>query len=264
MDKHLAAQLDFEDPRPVERGEAEPAFIVDVEGFAGPLDLLLELARRQKVDLAKISVLALVDQYLAFIEEARRFRLELAADYLVMAAWLAYLKSRLLLPEPPKGEEPSAEELASVLAFRLQRLEAIRAAAKLLAERPRLGRDIFARGMPEPVVVRTTPDWDASLHDLLAAYAAERQKHALARVTLRQRPVWTLAEAREALHRLIGVAVEWTVLDDFLTQYVVEPSMRRTVRASAFVATLEMVREGLLDVQQDRAFASIWVKSKAA
>jgi segregation and condensation protein A len=264
MDSDLAAQLDFEDPRPVDRGEAEPALIVDVEGFAGPLDLLLELARRQKVDLARISVLALVDQYLAFIEEARRFRLELAADYLVMAAWLAYLKSRLLLPVPPRDEEPGAEDLASVLAFRLQRLETIREAARLLAERPRLGRDVFARGMPEPVVVRTLPEWDASLHDLLSAYAAERQKHALARVTLRQRPVWTLAEAREALQRLVGVALEWTVLDDFLTEYVVEPSMRRTVRASAFVATLEMVREGLLDMQQDRAFASIWVKSKAA
>jgi segregation and condensation protein A len=238
--------------------------VVDVDGFSGPLDLLLELARRQKVDLQKISVLALAEQYLVFIEEARKFRLELAADYLVMAAWLAYLKSKLLLPDPPKGDEPSAQDLAGQLAYRLQRLEAIRAAARLLVDRTRLGRDVFARGQPEPIVVTKTAEWDATLYDLLAAYSRERQKHALSRVRLHRRVVWSLAEAREALQRLIGIAVDWTALDDYLTSYVVEPAMKRTVRASSLVAMLEMVREGVIEVQQDRAFAPIWVKARAA
>ncbi|WP_188519656.1 segregation and condensation protein A [Alsobacter metallidurans] len=238
--------------------------MVDVDGFAGPLDLLLELARRQKVDLHKISVLALAEQYLVFVEEARRFRLELAADYLVMAAWLAYLKSRLLLPAPPKPDEPSAEDLAESLARRLVRLEAIRAAAQKLVERTRLGRDVFARGMPEPVVVTKTAEWEASLFDLLSAYARERQKHALSHVTVHARTVWSLAEAREALMRLAGVALDWTVLDEYLSAYMVEPAMRKTVRASTFVAALEMVREGMLELQQDRAFAPIWVKARTA
>ncbi|GGH22010.1 segregation/condensation protein A [Alsobacter metallidurans] len=260
----LDQQLDFEDPVRVDRGEAEPAMMVDVDGFAGPLDLLLELARRQKVDLHKISVLALAEQYLVFVEEARRFRLELAADYLVMAAWLAYLKSRLLLPAPPKPDEPSAEDLAESLARRLVRLEAIRAAAQKLVERTRLGRDVFARGMPEPVVVTKTAEWEASLFDLLSAYARERQKHALSHVTVHARTVWSLAEAREALMRLAGVALDWTVLDEYLSAYMVEPAMRKTVRASTFVAALEMVREGMLELQQDRAFAPIWVKARTA
>ncbi len=209
-------------------------------------------------------MLALAEQYLAFVEQARSYRLELAADYLVMAAWLAYLKSRLLLPEPPKGEEPSAQDLAGQLAFRLQRLEALREASRRLVERSRLGRDIFARGMPEPVVVTRTAQWDASLYDLLSAYARERQRHAHARMTFRKRHFWSLVDARQALERLVGVAVDWTVLDEYLTRFVVDPGMRATVRASAFSATLEMVREGVLDVQQERPFAPIWVKARAA
>jgi segregation and condensation protein A len=257
-------QLDFEDAVRVDKADAEPALIIDVDGFAGPLDLLLELARRQKVDLHKISVLALAEQYLGFIEEARRFRLELAADYLVMAAWLAYLKSRLLLPEPPKADEPTAEDLADALARRLQRLELIRAAAQKLVERTRLGRDVFARGMPEPVVVTRTPEWDASLYDLLSAYARERQKQALSHVSMPKRQVWSLADAREALQRLAGVAMDWTALDEYLASYLTTPELRATVRASTFVAALEMVREGLLELQQDRAFAPIWVKQRTA
>ena len=157
----------------------EPALIVDVEGFEGPLDLLLMLARQQKVDLAKISILALADQYLAFIEEARKVRLELAADYLVMAAWLAFLKSRLLLPETGESTGPSAEDMAASLAFRLKRLEAFRAAAEQLVARPQLDRDIFARGAPEPVTDVSRPEWTASLYDLLSAYSMQRQKQAL-------------------------------------------------------------------------------------
>ena len=259
----MAKELPFE-IAPLDKGETEQPFLVDVDGFEGPLDLLLELARRQKVDLARISVLALVEQYLAFIEEARRVRLELAADYLVMAAWLAYLKSRLLLPEPPKADEPAAADLAAALAERLRRLEATRTAAEQLVNRARIGRDMALRGGAEGIETVATPQWNASIFDLLSAYARQRQKQALSRVTLRQRAVWSLAEAREALERLSGMAQEWTVLDDFLLQYCVSPEVARTVRASSFSASLELVREGFLDLRQDRAFAPIWVRQKRA
>jgi segregation and condensation protein A len=257
----MAKELPFE-MEALDKGETEQAFLVDVDGFEGPLDLLLELARRQKVDLAKISVLALAEQYLLFIDEARKVRLELAADYLVMAAWLAYLKSRLLLPEAPKADEPAAADLAAALAERLRRLEQIRTAAEQLVNRARVGRDMALRGGAEGVETIATPEWNATIYDLLSAYARQRQKHALSKVTLRQRTVWSLAEAREALERLSGMAQEWTVLDDYLLQYCVSPEVARTVRASSFSASLELVREGRLDLRQDRAFAPIWIRKK--
>jgi segregation and condensation protein A len=257
----MAESLPFDDIELAERADGEPALRVDVDGFEGPLDLLLELARRQKVDLHRISILALAEQYIAFIEEARRLRLELAADYLVMAAWLAYLKSRLLLPEPAKGEEASASDLATALALRLRRLEAIREAARQLTERNRLGRDFFARGAPEPVEIRSEATWEASLYDLLSAYARQRQKQFNSRVTLHKRHVWSLVEAREALERLMGHLTDWVSLDEYLLRYVVDPSMRTTVLASALSATLEMVREGHLTLRQDQAFAPLWVRS---
>lgn len=241
---------------------AEERLIVDVDGFEGPLDLLLELARRQKVDLQKISVLALAEQYLAFVEEVRRVRLELAADYLVMAAWLAYLKSRLLLPRPERPEEPEAGDLAAALADRLRRLDIIRAAAQALDARPRLGRDVALRGArDETVLDGGLPVYGASIYDLMSAYARQRQKQALSRVRVQKRVVWSLAEAREALARLAGIAFDWAVLDDFLLGYCTVPASRRTVRASAFSVTLEMVREGTLALRQDRAFAPLWVRS---
>lgn len=240
----------------------ETTFFVDVDGFEGPLDLLLELARRQKVDLHKISVLALAEQYLSFIEEARSLRLELAADYLVMAAWLAYLKSRLLLPQAEKDEEPPAEDLAAALAFRLQRLEAIRAAAEALVNRPRLGRDMFLRGQPEAVEVARRPQWQATLYDLLSAYARQSQKHAMSRIRLKPRFVWSLADARASLEKLVGQILDWTELDSFLIAYCTSEEKRRTVRASSLAATLEMVRQGEISVRQDEAFAPIWVKRR--
>ena len=170
----MTGQLAFEIEESADRGDSEPSFVVDIDGFEGPLDLLLELARRQKVDLARSSVLALAEQYLAFIEQAQKVRLELAADYLEIAAWLAYLKSRLLLPEPPKAEEPGAAELAEALARRLQRLEQIRLAAEKLINRPRFGRDFFARGEPEAVAITKRSQYEASLYDLLAAYEIGR------------------------------------------------------------------------------------------
>jgi len=226
--------------------------MVDVDGFEGPLDLLLELARRQKVDLHKISVLALTEQYLSFIEAARSLRLELAADYLVMAAWLAYLKSRLLLPQVSKEEEPVAADLAEALQMRLRRLEAIRAAADHLLNRPRLGRDMFARGQPEMIEGKSpASQWQASLYDLLSAYASRRQKSLAQHYTLKQRIVWSLPEARAELEKLIGHAVEWSELDAYLIHYCTSPEMRRTVRASALSASLEMAREGLISIRQD-------------
>lgn len=257
------AELPFEDVAQLDKGDTEPSFLVDVDGFEGPLDLLLELARRQKVDLAKISVLALAEQYLEFVDQARKVRLELAADYLVMAAWLAYLKSRLLIPEEKKADEPAAADLAAALANRLRRLEAIRAAAEQLQNRPRLGRDMFLRGEPEGISVIRHSQFQAQLYDLLSAYAQQRQKAVLSHVTLRQRVVWTMAEAREAIERFAGHAIEWTVMDSYLTQYMTTPQLRRTVRASTFSASLELVREGKILLRQDGAFAPIWIKGVA-
>jgi segregation and condensation protein A len=252
--------LPFESDAP--RVPDEPALVVDVEGFEGPLDLLLMLARQQKVDLAKISILALADQYLTFVEEARKLRPELAADYLVMAAWLAYLKSRLLLPETGPSEGPSAEDMATALAYRLKRLEAFRQVAGDLMARPQLGRDVFGRGQPEPIAHVKHPQWSATLYDLLSAYAAQRQKSALAHVRFAKRTVWSLAEAREALERLVGQSMDWTRMDEYLLTYVVEPAMRATILASSFAATLEMVREGVAEVHQQSAFAPIYVRKR--
>jgi segregation and condensation protein A len=245
-----------------ERATDEPALVVDVEGFEGPLDLLLMLARQQKVDLAKISILALADQYLAFIEEARRLRLELAADYLVMAAWLAYLKSRLLLPEQATPEGMTAEEMANALAMRLKRLEAIRDAAQKLFERPQLDRDVFARGQPEPIAHIKHPQYTATLYDLLTAYANQRQKTALSHVRMQKRTVWSLADAREALERLIGAASDWTRIDDYLIAYIVEPSQRATVLASSFASMLELVREGVAEIHQQEAFSPLFMRKR--
>jgi segregation and condensation protein A len=245
-----------------ERSASEPAFVVDLDGFEGPLDMLLALARTQKVDLSKISILALADQYLGFIEEARKMRLELAADYLVMAAWLAYLKSRLLLPEPGKGEEPSGSELAEVLAFRLQRLQAMRDASAKLMTRHRLGRDVFGRGDPEPIVALAARTWDASLYDLLTAYAQQRQKLALSHVRMEHRTVWSLAEAREMLERLVGATTDWTPLDAFLLDYLVSEDKRATVLASSFASSLELVREGVLELQQDRPLGTLFMRRR--
>jgi segregation and condensation protein A len=241
----------------------ERALIVDVEGFEGPLDLLLTLARQQKVDLSKISILALADQYLAFIEQVRALRIELAADYLVMAAWLAYLKSRMLLPEAPGAEGLSAADMANALAVRLRRLELIRSTAEQLFGRPQLGREVFGRGDPEPIHEIKHPKWSATLYDLLTAYASERQRHVLARVRFAKRTVWSLSEAREALERLVGATADWTRLDEYLLSYLVEPSMRATVMASSLAATLELVREGQLELHQQGAFAPIYLRKRA-
>ena len=246
-----------------DRASDDRAFTVDLDGFEGPLDLLLELARRQKVDLARISVLALAEQYLQFVEAARKKRLELAADYLVMAAWLAFLKSRLLLPASPQAAEPDASELAEALAQRLRKLEAIRKAAGLLFDRARLGRDVFSRGEPEAVEVARRTHWETDLYALLVAYARQAQKHARARVRFKAREVWSLAEAREALARLVGASADWTAFDDWLLDACLDPGMRRSARASSFSASLELVREGKIEIRQDKIFAPLWIRPAA-
>lgn len=250
----------WETYRSAERGDNEPALVVDVDGFEGPLDLLLSLARSQKVDIARISILALAEQYLAFIEEIRLLRLELAADYLVMAAWLAYLKSRLLLPDEKSDDEQSGEELAAALAFRLRRLEAMRDAAAKLANTNRLGRDVFARGMPEPVVVTRKSAYSATLYDFLSAYATQRQEKAISVVHVRARTVWSLQDAREILTRMIGKVAEWTPLEVFLSPYLRSDDMRATVTASSFSASLELVREGRIDLRQTEPFAPLYIR----
>jgi segregation and condensation protein A len=232
---------------------------IDIEGWEGPLDLLLTLARAQKVDLREISILALVEQYLAFLGEARTMRLELAADYLVTAAWLAYLKSALLLPRDPEVE-PSAEELALRLQLRLQRLDAMREAGARLMARDRLGRDVFARGTPEGLKVVRQPRWQASLYDLIAAYGEVTARNRPVLHVVRARAVMTLDEAIRRVESMLGIAIGWTALERFLPADP-EPTLGRSARASSFVAMLELARLGRLDLRQESAFATLWVRA---
>lgn len=250
------------DAAPVdERG----ALIVDVGGFEGPLDLLLELARHHKVDLKQISILRLAEQYLDFIEKARKLQLEIAADYLVMAAWLAYLKSRLLIPAPPGMEEAEPADLAARLAFRLQRLQAMRTASENLMKLSVLGRDVFQRGAPEPLVIDTRREYADNLIDLLKAYADRRKRKMVHQIYVPKRhPTWSIKEARTALERLVGVMNDWGTFDIWLAQYMSEPGMRRSVTASSFTASLELAREGLLELRQEGPFRPIYLRRRAA
>jgi segregation and condensation protein A len=243
----------------------ENELILNLDGYEGPLDLLLGLARTQKVDITRISILALADQYLAFVENARKLRLQIAADYLVMAAWLAFLKSRLLLPVVDEEEEMSGEELASYLAFRLQRLNAMREAAARLMARNRLGRDVFARGAPEPVVITRNSTHLDSLYDLLRAYADQRQRNSVKVMRIERQPVLSLKEARRRLERLLGISTGWMALDEHLDLFLGgnDTSMkRRTTLASSFTAMLELVREGEAELRQSQAFAPIYFRAR--
>lgn len=255
---------DWEAPSLEDLPARADAFVVDVAGFEGPLDLLLALARTHKVDIAKVSILALVEQYLEFINEAQKLKIEIAADYLVMAAWLAYLKSRLLLPRDKEDPDTtSAEELAQRLAFRLMRLDAMRNAAAQLMTRQRLGRDVFARGAPE--FVKTTRDttYTAEVYDLLKAYAEQRKRTVRLVHVIKARRVWSIKEARTRLEKLIGKSAgDWTQLDLFLQQYLPKGEEERSALASSFGATLEMAREGLVEIRQDEPFSPIYMRRK--
>ena len=245
---------------------AGEAFVVDIDGFEGPLDLLLALSRTQKVDLAKVSILALVEQYLGFIAEAQRLKLELAADYLVMAAWLAYLKSRLLLPrEKDNADTATAEELAQKLSFRLMRLNAMREQVAILMNRRLLDRDVFARGQPEHVKVTRDTTYTATVYDLLKAYADQRRRTIRGVHVVKARRVWSIKEARLRLEKLVGVtAGDWAQLDLFLEQFLPKNEEERSALASSFGATLEMAREGLIELRQDEPFAPIYMRKREA
>jgi len=258
-------------PRAPASDEDSEALIVNVEGFEGPLDLLLALARTQKVDLKKISILALVEQYLEFVNEARRRRLELAADYLVMAAWLTYLKSRLLLPDEEEEDGPSGEEMAARLQFQLQRLEAMRERAAQLFARDRLGRDVFARGRPEAVRLVKHHQYKTTMFDLLTAYAQQRVRTAEMTYEYKRPPILLIEEARARIEKMLGVLRDWSSLDAILTDWGYSPlaggdgatkRKRRSAMASALVASLELVRDGELEIRQLQPFAPVFIRPR--
>lgn len=240
---------------------AEETLNLALDGWEGPLDLLLQLARQQKVDLAKISILKLVEQYLAFIADARKLRLELAADYLVMAAWLAYLKSCLLLP-PDLEEEPSAEELALRLQMRLQRLDAMRDAGARLMARDHVGRDVFLRGSPEGLRVVRAAAYDCTLYELIRAYGEVRARSEKRVYAVSRRPVLALDEALERLQHLLGTTIDWTDIARFLPE-TGDESYRRSALASTFLAALELAKQGRADLQQSGAFEPLFLRPRS-
>jgi segregation and condensation protein A len=248
---------------PVAERLAAEALIIDVDGYEGPLDLLLTLARTQKVDLRAISILALAEQYLAFVEEAKALRIELAADYLVMAAWLAFLKSRLLLPPDPHAEGPSGEEMAAHLAFQLERLAAMREVAAKLMGRDQLGRDFFARGITEDVARVRRVEWTATLLDLMRAYARIRTKDEFRPFVLDRDAVMTMEQALERMRGLIGFAGEWTELQSYLPEgWELDPVRRRSSTAATFAASLQLVKEGRIEIRQGETYAPILIRKR--
>jgi segregation and condensation protein A len=240
---------------------SEAELVVDLDGFEGPISLLLLLARDQKLDLTRISILALADQYLTFITEAHRLRLELAADYLVMAAWLAYLKSRMLLPDPPPDDEPSGAELAAALQFRLQRLEAMQNAGKALFERPLLGRDVLSRGAPEGLQTTDRPVYAASLHDLLKAYAARCSRENAAVLQIKAPEYYSVDAALQRLSSLIGRVIDWRHLHSFLPQQLHDSMLGRSALAATFAASLELAKAGRIELKQEHMFGPIFIRS---
>jgi segregation and condensation protein A len=236
---------------------------VDVDGFEGPLDVLLTLSRTQKVDLRKISILELARQYLAFVEKAKQMRIELAADYLVMAAWLAFLKSRLLLPPDPEEEGPSGEELAAHLAFQLERLQAMRDCAAKLMARDRLGRDFFARGIPEAVETKKTITYTATLLDLMQGYARIRTKDEFRPFVMDRDAVFTMEQALDRMRGMIGFAGTWTDILSYLPDgWDCDPVKRRSATASTFAASLELAKEGKVEIRQSETFAPIELRRR--
>ncbi len=247
----------------VEDRLAAEALIVDVDGFEGPLDLLLMLSRTQKVDLRKISVLDLAEQYLGFVNKAKDLRIELAADYLVMAAWLAYLKSRLLLPPDPTDDGPSADDLAAHLAFQLERLSAMRDAAAQLMARDQKGRDFFARGLPEDMTRHRRVTYGATLIDLMRGYARIRTKDEFRPFVMDRQHVFTMEQALERMRGLIGYAGGWTDLETWLPDgWELHPQRRRSATAAHFAAMLEMAKRGQLEIRQGEMFAPIQIRKR--
>jgi segregation and condensation protein A len=237
--------------------------VLELDGYEGPIDLLLTLAREQKVDLGKISILALADQYLAFIARQRSLSLEIAADYLVMAAWLAYLKSRLLLPQPPQDEGPSGAELAAQLEHRLRLLEAMQIAGGRLMARPRTGQDVFLRGAPEGLAAIPVPVYELALYELLRAYGDGRRRTEAAVLTIEPAEFYSMDDALSRLARFIGRVPNWRELASFLPRELRGELFRRSALAATLVATLELARSGRIELRQDRAFGPIYLRSPA-
>ena len=254
----MTTEEPFEESLPVAAND-DYRLVLDLDGFEGPIDVLLTLARDQKVDLAKISILELADQYLSFIQRARHLRLEIAADYLVMAAWLAYLKSRLLLPEPEDGGEPTGAELAAALAFQLQRLESMQQAGATLMARPRLGQDFFRRGAPEGIRIVSRTVYDVSLYDLLKAYGDQRARRKDTALHIAPTELYSMDDALRRLGEMLGKVPDWRLLAAFLPAGLKGLVFRSAV-AATFAATLELVRSGLAEIRQDGAFGPIYLK----
>lgn len=250
-DQQKGAQLDGDGGR----------LVVDLDGYEGPLDMLLALARKQKVDLARISILQLANQYVDYIERARELDLDIAADHLVMAAWLAYLKSRLLLPEPPGDEEPTGDELAAALSFQLRRLEAMRAAGIKIMALPRLGRDVFARGAPEGLSVVRNPVFEATLYDLLRGYAGYKIRTRAGRFNVEPSRIESMDQALRRLSGMLGQPVDWTQLARFLPPGLANDLIGRSSVAATFAACLELTRQGRLRLRQARPFAPLFLRS---
>jgi segregation and condensation protein A len=239
----------------------EERLFVDLEGYEGPIDVLLTLAREQKVDITRISILALAEQYIAFIAQARKVRLEIAADYLVMAAWLAYLKSRLLLPTPSEDKaEPTAADMAAALAFQLQRLQAMQDAGARLMARPQLGKDVFLRGAPEGLRVVSTTVYTASLYELLKAYGDQRARKQNSTLRILPTELYSMEAALERLSTILGRLPDWTTLQSFVPQELRGGIVARSALAAMFSASLELVRSGRLQLRQDRSFGQIFIR----
>lgn len=251
----------FEEDNPPYEGRVADGLLLDIEGFEGPIDVLLALARDQKVDLTRISILALADQYLEFVKRARQLSLELAADYLVMAAWLAYLKSRLLLPAPPGDEEPSGAEMAAMLAFQLQRLEAMKEAGAKLMERPRLGRDFFPRGDGEVLHTESRSRFDVTLYDILRAYGRQHARQEASTLHIAATDLFSIEDALARLRDLVGDVPDWCVLESFLPGGIRDMLRLRSAIASTFVASLEMVKSGHIEVSQLSAFSPLYIRT---
>jgi len=252
----------FNDDAVAARVAAE-ALVVDVDGYEGPLDVLLTLSRTQKVDLRQISVLALAEQYLAFVERAKALRIELAADYLVMAAWLAFLKSRLLLPPDPEEEGPSGEELAAHLAYQLERLQAMRDAAARLMARDQKGRDFFVRGIPENVEMIRRVTYTATLFDLMQAYSRIRTKDEFRPFAMDRTEIMSMEQALDRMRGLIGFAGDWTDIVDYLPDgWQIDPGRRRSATAATFAASLELVKLGAVEIRQSETFAPIQIRRR--
>ena len=253
---------DFEEDNINDR-RGESSLVVDLEGFEGPIDMLLTLAREQKVDLLSISILALADQYLSYISEARRLKLEVAADYLVMAAWLAYLKSRLLLPAEESEDEPSGSEMAEALAFQLRRLEAMQKSGERVMALPRLGEDVFSRGVPEGVKILRTPVYDLSLYELLKTYGAQhRRAREIESLEIVPTEFYSVDEALERLQLMLGKTPGWTVLNSYLPKDISGPLIWRSALASTFAASLELAKSGQIEIQQVKTFGPMYLRSR--